>query len=174
MPDAIFTVTAAPNLRQPPLEVRTSGIQGRGVFATRRIRKGRRIIEYEGERIDSDEADRRYPEDRAMSHHHTFLFGVSRDISIDAGVGGNAARFINHSCEPNCEAHQEGGRIFIDAIQNIQPGVELTYDYSLERDGTLPRNWRQLYACRCGATSCRGTMLAPRGKGRPKTSRRSA
>jgi hypothetical protein len=130
------------------------------VFAGRRIRRGTRIIEYTGERIDADEADRRYGDEEAMQHHHTFLFGIGKDLSIDPGVGGNVARFINHSCEPNCEAHQEDGRIFIDAIRTIQPGEELTYDYALEGEGPLPRHWKRLYACHCGAPGCRGTMLA--------------
>lgn len=101
-----------------------------------------------------------------MVHHHTFLFALDNGVLIDAGRGGNAARFINHSCEPNCEAVQEGDRIFIQAIRNIQPGVELTYDYALEREGRLPAGWRERYACRCGAPNCRGTILRPRRKKR--------
>src|SRR5687768_10679939 len=83
--------------------LRRSAIQGRGAFAIRPVRKGTRIIEYTGERISHDEADRRY-DDAGMGRHHTFLFSVDRKTVIDAAVGGNDARFINHSCAPNCEA----------------------------------------------------------------------
>ena len=142
----------------PPVEVRSSPIHGRGVFATRRIRAGTRIIEYTGERISSEEADARYDDD-AMEEHHTFLFGVDEDTVIDASRCGNEARFINHSCDPNCEAVLENGRVFIEAIRTIQPGEELTYDYALEREGPYQPSWDRLYACRCGAPNCRGTLL---------------
>ena len=139
-------------------ELRRSPIHGTGVFATRRLRPGTRIIEYLGERIDQEEADRRYDDD-AMAQHHTFLFTVDDDEILDAGVGGNEARFINHSCDPNCEAFVEDGRIFIYAKKNIQPGTELTYDYKLERTGRYRKHWLDLYACRCGSPKCRGTVL---------------
>jgi SET domain-containing protein len=155
----------------PPFAVHRSGIQGHGAFATRRIRKGTRIIEYIGERIDSDESDRRYDDD-AMVHHHTFLFGVDADTYIDAGRGGNASRFINHSCDPNCAAVDEDGRIFIEATRNIQPGVELTYDYALEREGPPELHWKSLYACHCGARNCRGTMLKMARRRSPARRRR--
>ena len=141
-----------------PFEVRGSRIQGKGVFAIRRIHPGRRIIEYTGERISSDEEALRY-DDTKMQRHHTFLFEIDDDTSIDAAVGGNEARFINHSCEPNCEAVNEEGRIFIEAIKNIQPGVELTYDYNYEHDGRISEEERKFYYCRCGSKRCRGTIL---------------
>src|SRR5262245_17035418 len=84
-------------------ELRQSAIQGRGAFATRPIKRGTRIIEYTGERISHDVADQRY-DDGAMGRHHTFLFTIDKSIVIDAAVNGNDARFINHSCAPNCEA----------------------------------------------------------------------
>src|SRR5690242_18595937 len=93
-------------------ELRRSSIQGRGAFATRAIRKGTRIIEYTGERISPQEADRRY-DDGGMGRHHTFLFSIDSKTCIDAAVDGNDARFINHSCAPNCEAIDEKKRIFI-------------------------------------------------------------
>jgi SET domain-containing protein len=156
-----------------PFEVRRSSIQGKGVFAVRRIRPGQRIIEYVGEIVDDDTAADRY-DDESMDRHHTFLFSLGKNRTIDAAVNGNEARFINHSCDPNCEAVEDEGRIFIEAIRNIQPGVELTYDYNLDRDPPLPRNWRSLYTCRCGAESCRGTMLAarPQRKRRKKNAKR--
>ena len=141
--------------------LRSSPIQGRGAFAIRPIRRGTRIIEYTGEVISHDEADRRY-DDGTMGRHHTFLFSVSNKKVIDAAVGGNEARFINHSCAPNCEAIDDRSRIYIEAIRDIAPGEELTYDYAYERDGTEDERWEKVYACRCGAPTCRGTILAPK------------
>ena len=149
-----------------PIEVRNSRIQGRGVFATRRIHKGRRIIEYTGERISHQEADQRY-DDEGMSRHHTFLFEVDENTVIDAARDGNDARFINHSCEPNCEAVSEDGHIYIEAIRNIQPGAELTYDYAYGCDEALTPELLHRYRCKCGAPGCRGTILKlSRGNGR--------
>jgi uncharacterized protein len=141
-------------------ELRESSIQGRGGFAIRPIRKGTRIIEYVGERISPDEADTRYDDGR-MGRHHTFLFSVDSKTVIDAAVDGNEARFINHSCAPNCEAIDERKRIYIEAIRSIAPGEELTYDYAYERDGTEDEDWERIYMCKCGAPTCRGTILAP-------------
>lgn len=149
-------------------ELRRSAIQGRGAFAIRRIRRGTRIIEYVGETITPAEADRRY-DDSGMGRHHTFLFSVDKSKVIDAAVGGNDARFINHSCAPNCEALDVGRRIYIEAIRDIAEGEELAYDYAYERDGTEDEDWERLYVCKCGAETCRGTILAPpkkRGKKR--------
>src|SRR5689334_18344014 len=149
--------------RQPFFEIRSSPIQGLGAFATRRIRKGTRLIEYLGERITHAEADARYPE-RAESSH-VLLFTVDKRTVIDAGVGGNEARYINHACEPNCEAVLETRRVFIDALRTIQVGEELSYDYRRERGERSDPEEEKKYLCRCGAKACRGTMLAPRPKG---------
>jgi len=140
--------------------VRRSGVHGLGVFAVRAIRKGTRIIEYLGDRITHGEADRRY-EDHEEHDNHTFLFSVDRTLVIDAGVGGNEARFINHSCEPNCESVIEQRRVFIDALRDIRPGEELSYDYQIGRERNDPPDVDQIYACRCGSARCRGTMLWP-------------
>ena len=145
-----------------PFEIRTSGIQGRGAFATRPIRKGTRIIEYVGERISHAEADRRYV-DEDMDRHHTFLFTVNSRVVVDAAVGGNEARFINHSCDPNCEAVIERGRIYIDALCNIPVGAELCYDYAYEWTADEDPGAEARYPCRCGARECRGTIMAPPG-----------
>jgi len=142
----------------PPVETRDSGIHGRGVYATRTIKKGTRIIEYLGERITHAEADRRY-ERKGEDDGHTFLFIASKRTVIDAGVNGNEARFINHSCDPNCETVIENGRVFIESIRRIKPGEELGYDYQLTWDSTDDPVELALYACRCGAKGCRGTML---------------
>ena len=154
----------------PLYRARRSRIHGRGVYAARRIRKGARIIEYTGDRISHDEADRRY-EDRAEDDNHTFLFIVDRRTVIDAGVGGNDARFMNHSCDPNCETLIEDGRVFIHALRTIQAGEELAYDYQIKRERGDPPDIDEIYACRCGATDCRGTMLVgsrPRRRVRPE------
>ncbi|MGH7663532.1 MAG: SET domain-containing protein [Gemmatimonadaceae bacterium] len=157
--------------RRPFFRIRRSRIQGRGAFALRRIRRGTRIIEYTGERITNAEADRRY-DDEAMGRHHTFLFTVDSRRVVDARREGNDSRYINHSCDPNCEAVIEDGRIFIEAIQTIQSGVELAYDYGYERGKGADKADEALYPCRCGATTCRGTILAPPPRKRRK--RRSA
>lgn len=147
------------NRKLPPYEVRRSSIQGFGVFAIRRIRKGTRILEYLGERITPEEADARYDDGRGSGR--VILFTASSRVVIDAGVGGNDAQYINHSCEAACESVVERGRVFIEAMRTIYPGEELTYDYLLERDAEHDAAWGALYACRCGTPSCRGTMLAP-------------
>ena len=147
-------------MSKPPFEVRPSSIQGLGGFATRRIRKGTRIIEYIGERISPDEADRRYNDDES-DHPLVLLFTVDKRTIIDAGVGGNDARFINHSCDPNCETVTERRHVYIEAIKDISAGEELTYDYNLTRDGLDDDDVEERYACHCGTKNCRGTMLAP-------------
>ena len=150
-----------------------SPIAGLGVFATRRIRSGARIIEYVGERISSEEASLRYDDD-AMSQHHTFLFAVDDDEVIDAAVGGNEARFVNHACAPNCQAVNEDGRIFIEALEDIAPGAELLYDYSLKREDRWRASWATLYACRCGAPKCRGSILVSPKPPRKRAKRKAA
>ena len=150
---------------QDYFEIRTSPIQGRGAFALRRIRKGTRIIEYTGERITPEEADERYDDD-AVDRPHTFLFTVNKRVVIDGAITGNEAKYINHSCDPNCEAVDDDGRIFVEALRTIQPGDELTYDYHLHRPGPFRKKWFKQYACHCGAPNCRGTMLKlPKKKG---------
>jgi uncharacterized protein len=144
----------------PDIEVRDSPLHGLGVFATRRIKKGTRVIEYLGERVSHHEADGRY-EDKDENDNHTFLFIVDARTVIDAGVGGNEARFVNHGCDPNCESVIEKRRVFIEAIRDIVPGEELTYDYQIQRDPDDPPDVDVIFACRCGAKACRGTMLWP-------------
>jgi len=146
-------------------ELRRSPIQGLGAFATVPIKKGTKIIEYTGERISNDEADRRYDDSR-MKRHHTFLFTLSSRTIVDGNVNGNEARFINHSCDPNCEAIIDRSRIWIYAKRNIQPGEELVYDYQYEWYDDYTDEDVKLYVCHCGAKNCRGTILKkPRRKG---------
>lgn len=153
-----------PKERAPLYVVRNSEIHGRGVFAARRIRKGTRIVEYTGERINDDEADRRYDEAN-MKRHHTFLFTLNRNTVVDGSpeTGGGDASFINHSCEPNCEALIGGDTIHIYALRTIYPGEELLYDYQYELTND-PADLK-FYRCRCGAEECRGTIMkAPKPK----------
>ncbi len=137
--------------------VRNSPIHGRGVFALARIRKGERIIEYKGERITPAEVDRRYGGDDFSPH--TMLFAVNRRVLIDAARRGNSARWINHSCSPNCEAVDEEGRIHIEAIRDIRPGEELAYDYNLFLDERHTPAAKRAHPCCCGSRRCRGTLL---------------
>lgn len=140
--------------------LRPSRLHGTGAFAAVPIRRGTRIIEYTGERISHAEADARYDDD-AMERHHTFLMIVNRKWVLDAAVGGNDARFINHSCDPNCEIVVARGRVFIEAIADIRPGEEITYDYWYEREEDEDASADARYPCRCGAATCRGTILQP-------------
>ena len=142
-------------------ELRRSPIQGVGAFALQDIPKGTRLIEYTGEKITNAEADRRY-DDESMRRHHTFLFVLNLRTVIDAAVGGNESMYINHSCEPNCEAEITRGRIWIQAIRNISDGMELTYDYQFENDPEYTEDDLRFYACRCGSAKCRGTMVKTR------------
>ena len=148
--------------------MRRSKVHGNGCFARRFIPKGTRIIEYLGERISHKEADRRYANEDE-GNNHTFLFIADRRTVIDATVGGNEARWINHSCDGNCESEIEKSRVFIDARRDIEKGEELGYDYQIGRDKSDPPNVDEIYACRCGSPKCRGSMLWP-----PKRKRKAA
>lgn len=143
---------------RPPLEVRASTIEGVGAFALRPIRRGARIIEYRGERISTAEADVRYT-GGAARHPHVLLFTIDDRTVIDGGVGGNEARFINHSCDPNCESVTRGKRVWIYALRDIQPGEELTYDYNLTGDEGDLQTQAAEYPCQCGSPKCRGTLF---------------
>lgn len=171
------TSSTAPKPAAALVEARNSPIHGQGVYALAPIRKGTRIIEYLGDRISHAEADRRY-EQKDDDDGHTFLFIASNRTVIDAGVGGNDARFINHHCKPNCETVIENSRVFIDAIRDIEAGEELGYDYQLTWESTDDPAELALYQCRCGAKQCRGTMLdrEPLDKKKPekKTPRKPA
>lgn len=157
-----------------PYVVRNSKIHGRGVFATRTIRKGSRVIEYRGERTTWDDALDR-PASDPNDPHHTFFFETSDGMVIDANVRGNAARWINHSCDGNCQSFEyDDGRVFIEARRTIHRGDEITYDYRLTLDGPLTKRARAAYACHCGAAKCRGVLLLPRKKRARKSAAKAA
>jgi SET domain-containing protein len=143
------------------IQVRRSGVHGKGVYALQALHKGEVVIEYIGERITWKQALKRHPSN-PDDPNHTFFFHLDDQNVIDAGVGGNAARWINHACKPNCEADEEDGRVFIKALRTIEPGEELFYDYGLSIDDRYTPKLKAEYACRCGARKCRGTMLAPK------------
>lgn len=155
---------------QPWHVVRRSKLHGNGVFAARKIPAGTRIIEYCGRRITPEEADRRHPTN-PDDPFHTFFFALSSGKVIDGGDRGNDARWINHACEPNCEAQEgsAGKRVYVVALRDIKRGEELFYDYGLVLDGRITKALKEGYRCLCGAASCRGTMLAlPKKKKKKK------
>jgi hypothetical protein len=122
-------------------EKRRSKIQGWGVFATQTIPKNKRITHYAGEKISNQESLKR--EERYIRRGHIWCFKLTNRTVIDAGVGGNDARFINHSCRPNCYIDIKDGVIWIRASRKIRRGEELTYDYNTDGEG--------LIECRCRA-----------------------
>jgi hypothetical protein len=129
------------------LIIRSSAIHAAGCYTTTRIPKGKRVAEYTGPRLSKDEADVLYE-----ASPITYLFGLGDgSIVID---GHCMAMFINHSCDPNCETDEEGGRVWIRAIKNIAAGSEITYDYCLYDGGD------EAATCNCGAKNCRGTMYS--------------
>ena len=123
----------------PRIRRKRSKLHGYGVFAQEPINKNKRIIDYAGELITNRQSERR--EDRYLAKGCIWVFRVNRNWSRDAAVGGNLARFINHSCRPNCWVEVNGRTIWIRAARNIRPGEELTYDYNTEGDKVIP--------CRC-------------------------
>lgn len=140
-------------------EIRESPIQGVGAFATRSIPASTRLIEYTGEALTSAQADERYP-DTLDERHHTYLFAIDDDVVIDAAVGGNDARFINHSCDPNCDAVIDDGRIWIETIRTVETGDELAYDYAYTLDERHTPAAKRRFPCMCRSANCRGTILA--------------
>ncbi len=141
------------------IQTRRSGVHGKGVFATVDIPAGERIIEYVGEIISWEEAQRRHPHDPAQPNH-TFYFHLDEQHVIDALYGGNSSRWINHSCDANCEADEDGGRVFIKSVRPIKAGEELNYDYGLVIDEPLTPELKADYPCWCGSANCRGTLLS--------------
>jgi uncharacterized protein len=152
------------------VEVRNSPIHGRGVFAVAAIKKGTRILEYKGKRLTHKEADRLYA--GTSETGHTFLFTLNDYYVIDANQGGNAARWINHGCAPNCESiceeddegHPERERVYIDAIKDIKAGEELMYSYFITLEEPHTKRMQKIWECRCGAKKCTGTMLEMKKK----------
>jgi SET domain-containing protein len=143
------------------IQTRRSGVHGKGVFAVQDLAEGETLIEYVGEIISWPEAQARHPHDPAQPNH-TFYFHIDEVHVIDALVGGNSSRWINHACDPNCEAEEHNGRVFIKALRNIAAGEELNFDYGLIIDARYTAKLKAQYPCWCGAANCRGTLLAPK------------
>lgn len=155
------------------IQVRRSGVHGKGVFARQDIAKGDTIIEYVGEIISAQEAEDRHPHD-PQDPNHTFYFQIDEDRVIDALHGGNSARWINHCCTPNCKPEVDEGRVFIKAKRNIVAGEELNYDYGLIIDEPITKKLIAQYPCWCGSPKCRKTLLAKTSKSRKETDKQKA
>ncbi len=166
-------MTSSKAKRQGPrIAVRRSGIHGRGVFARRPLHEDETVCEYKGERVSESEIARRYPEDMD-GVNHTFVFGGEHNHNIDGGAKDNIARWINHSCDPNCDTYEKDKRMFIRAIRDIRPGEELSYDYCIEAGERLTQAVKARWPCWCGAKKCRGTVLVPTPKPKNKSKRRT-
>jgi uncharacterized protein len=152
--------------------VRRSPIHGNGVFAARDLPAGKSLVEYRGQLLSHAVADRRYSDN--VETGHTFLFILNDKFVIDANVGGNSARWINHSCDPNCEPvlleSKDGNpardRLYIETLRPVRAGEELTYDYGIELSVRHTARLKQLWACLCGKPNCSGTMLKPKNGGK--------
>ena len=146
---------------------RKSAIHGNGMFAVASIKKGERLIEYKGRRRSHEDVDAGDSGDADSGH--TFLFTLNDDWVIDANFEGNDARWINHSCDPNCEAvldededDPKRSRVFIESVRAIKPGEELTYDYGITLAERHTAKLKKIWECRCGSPKCTGTMLQPK------------
>lgn len=116
---------------------------------------------------------RRHPHDPAQPNH-TFYFHIDNGRVIDGNVKGNDARWINHSCEPNCEADEINGRVYIKALRNIAAGEELNYDYGLIIDEPYTPKLLSEFPCWCGSENCRGTLLTPKDEDEEKKKKKKA
>ena len=141
------------------VRVGKSRIAGKGVFAKRKIPKGTRIIEYLGERVPLTNMLTEIMEGKPAS---VYAFHFTDSTVIDGARNGNEARFINHSCEPNCAAYIFDEKLYIYAMRDIVRAEELTFDYQLGSALKSRRRKQNLeaHACNCGSPNCRGTMLA--------------
>ncbi len=143
----------------PRLVRRASTRHGLGVYADTPIAAHTLVIEYAGECIAHEEAERRYPANGPEDPEHTFVLQLDEHRVIDANVGGNDARFINHSCAPNLEPIAIGDHMWLVALRDIAAGEELGYDYAIELDEPHTPAAKRRFPCRCGAAACRGTLL---------------
>ena len=164
--------TDSPKSSTRRIQVRKSGVHGKGVFALQDIAKGDTVIEYVGEIISAQEAEDRHPHD-PKDPNHTFYFQIDEDRVIDALHGGNSARWINHCCSPNCKPEVIDDRVFIKAKKNIPAGAELNYDYGLIIDEPITKALIAQYPCWCGSPKCRQTLLAQKPASRKKQSKKN-
>jgi len=158
---------------------RLSKIHGNGVFAATNIPKDTRLIQYRGKLLTHAQANRRYGND--VDSGHTFLFTLNEKYLLDANDGGNIARWINHSCDPNCQAwviEDESkdlklDKIVIESKRAIRKGEELTYDYGITLEEPHTARIKKIWQCRCGSPKCTGTILKPKPKAKPKAAKKS-
>jgi SET domain-containing protein len=156
----LTTIHVHISIKQPMkrFTVRKSPVHGRGVFALRPLRAGEILVEYKGKRIRWRQAVRAHLAEGVSGH--TFFFGLSDGKVIDGAQGGNSARWLNHACDANCEAFEVDGRVYIEVARDVGRGEELFIDYGLQVDDPADEATRDEYACCCGASKCRGTMIA--------------
>ena len=151
-----------------PIVARRSPIHGTGVFARRKLAADTEVIQYKGKLITHDEADDQYGDGGETGH--TFLFTLNELFILDANVRGNDARWINHSCDPNCQAvlyedkkgDRTKDRVVVETLREIKRGEELTYDYGITLEVRHTARLKKIWACRCGSANCTGTMLKSR------------
>ncbi len=137
-----------------------SKIHGTGVFAKRKIPKGTRIFEYKGKRVRKDALMLEVEKGRSSL---MYVLNVNPTQAVDGEQGGNEARFINHSCAPNCEVYVFDDTPYIYAMRDIIRGEELTFNYQLQSVSgkrLTPKKQREMFPCYCGDSDCRGTMVA--------------
>ena len=170
-------MTKPPGQDRDFIRVQASGIHGTGGFAKRPIPKGTRVIEYAGRRIAKAELLEQV--DRG-ERKLTYVLNLDADTAIDGAEQGNDARFLNHSCEPNCELYIFDATPYIYAMEDIPAEAELTFDYHLQSATSRRISralGRELFPCHCGAPSCRGSLVAfpirPHGRARISPTRSS-
>ena len=139
-------------------EVRNSKIHGKGIFAKIDIPKNSKVIEYVGEKVTKKESDRRFEQtleksEKDNSKGEVYLFELDDEYDIDGDISWNTAKWINHSCEPNCETEIEGDKIWIVSTKDIKKGEEICYNYGF--------GWEEHedYPCKCGTSKCVGYIL---------------
>jgi SET domain-containing protein len=150
------------------IRMHRSPIHGNGVFAARDLPANSKVMAYRGAIITHARADKLYAD--TLETGHTFLFSLNARYVIDGNVGGNVVRWINHSCDPNCEAvlwedpdgNQKNDQVVIQTLRAIKEGDELTYDYGIVLQVPHTARLKKIWACRCGAAKCIGTMLKPK------------
>lgn len=143
---------------EPYWALKNSGIHNTGMFANRNIPKGTAIIEYVGERISKKESNKRCLEweekARKKGEGLVYIFDLNRKWDLDGNVEDNPAKFINHSCQENCEAVNDDDHIWIYSKKDIKKGDELSFDYGYNLEHFMD------HPCRCGSDNCCGYIVA--------------
>lgn len=151
--------------RQPPAErvnafceIRFSPIHGRGIFTRRPVRKGVHLLEYRGELVDKEESNRRglelFDQAKVSGGASVYIFDLNDTHDLDGNKPWNAARLVNHSCEPNSEMVNEDDRLMLYSLRDLRKGEEITFDYGYGIEHFLD------HPCRCGTTACVGYIVA--------------